>query len=82
MCAKANHVRESRDGLEGGGHRASGASLVAVMTALYFDVPRAAGLGRGQAARQSRRGVEPGMRNRVRRPVARGMTLLYTGAPS
>jgi pyruvate dehydrogenase E1 component len=34
----ANHVRLSRDGLKVGGHQASCASLVAIMTALYFDV--------------------------------------------
>jgi pyruvate dehydrogenase E1 component len=34
----ANHVRESRDGLKVGGHQASSASLVTLMTALYFDV--------------------------------------------
>jgi pyruvate dehydrogenase E1 component len=36
----ANHVRPSRDGLKVGGHQASSASLVAIMTALYFDVLR------------------------------------------
>ncbi len=34
----ANHVRESPDGLKVGGHQASSASLVAIMTALYFAV--------------------------------------------
>lgn len=32
----ANHNRESPDGLKVGGHQASSASLVAIMTALYF----------------------------------------------
>jgi pyruvate dehydrogenase E1 component len=36
----ANHLRENRDGLKVGGHQASSASLVALMTALYFDVLR------------------------------------------
>ena len=34
----ANHLRESRDGLKVGGHQASCASLVTLMTALYFEV--------------------------------------------
>ncbi len=36
----ANHMRESRDGLKVGGHQASSASLVTLMTALYFEVLR------------------------------------------
>jgi len=36
----ANHLRDSRDGLKVGGHQASCASLVTVMTALYLDVLR------------------------------------------
>ena len=36
----ANHLRQSRDGLKVGGHQASCASLVTVMTALYFNVLR------------------------------------------
>ena len=36
----ANHVREARDGLKVGGHQASSASLVTLMTALYLDVLR------------------------------------------
>jgi pyruvate dehydrogenase E1 component len=36
----ANHLRPSRDGLKVGGHQASSASLVAIMTALYLDVLR------------------------------------------
>ncbi len=36
----ANHLRESRDGLKVGGHQASCASLVTLMTALYLDVLR------------------------------------------
>ena len=36
----ANHLRASRDGLKVGGHQASSASLVTLMTALYFEVLR------------------------------------------
>ncbi len=36
----ANRVRESHDGLKVGGHQASSASVVTLMTALYFDVLR------------------------------------------
>ncbi len=38
MIHHANHVRPKRDGLKVGGHQASSASLVSMMTALYFDV--------------------------------------------
>ena len=31
-----NHLRDSQDGLKVGGHQASSASIVSVMTALYF----------------------------------------------
>jgi pyruvate dehydrogenase E1 component len=41
MIHHANHLRPSRDGVKVGGHQASSASLVTVMTALYFDVLRA-----------------------------------------
>ncbi len=37
----ANHLRPKRDGLKVGGHQASCASMVTLMTALYFDVLRA-----------------------------------------
>jgi pyruvate dehydrogenase E1 component len=40
MIHHANHERESFDGLKVGGHQASSASLVSVMTALYFAVLR------------------------------------------
>ncbi len=40
MIHNANHIRPNRDGLKVGGHQASCASIVAVMTALYFDVLR------------------------------------------
>src|SRR6266446_609956 len=36
----ANHVRGSDDGLKVGGHQASSASLVSIMTALYFHTLR------------------------------------------
>src|ERR1041384_3753639 len=36
----ANHVRPNRDGLKVGGHQASSASLVTIMSALYFAVLR------------------------------------------
>lgn len=36
----ANHIRPNRDGLKVGGHQASSASVVTLMTALYFDVLR------------------------------------------
>jgi pyruvate dehydrogenase E1 component len=36
----ANHIRPSRDGLKVGGHQASSASVVTLMTALYFAVLR------------------------------------------
>jgi pyruvate dehydrogenase E1 component len=36
MVHHANHVRENRDGLKVGGHQASCASAVTIMTALYF----------------------------------------------
>ncbi len=38
----ANHLRPNVDGLKVGGHQASSASLVTLMTALYFDVLRPA----------------------------------------
>ena len=37
----ANHVRENVEGIKVGGHQASSASLVTIMTALYFHVLRA-----------------------------------------
>ena len=40
MIHHANHVRPNRDGLKVGGHQASCASVVSIMTALYFDVAR------------------------------------------
>lgn len=38
MIHNANHIRPKLDGLKVGGHQASSASLVTLMTALYFDV--------------------------------------------
>src|SRR5579872_2936071 len=40
MIHNANHLRPSRDGLKVGGHQASSASVVTLMTALYLDVMR------------------------------------------
>ena len=40
MIHHANHLRPSRDGLKVGGHQASCASMVTLMTALYFDALR------------------------------------------
>jgi len=40
MIHHANHIRPNRDGLKVGGHQASSASLVTIMTALYFSVLR------------------------------------------
>ena len=40
MIHNANHLRPKRDGLKVGGHQASCASMVTLMTALYFDVLR------------------------------------------
>ncbi len=37
---RANHLRPSRDGLKVGGHQASSASIVTLLTALYFHVLR------------------------------------------
>ena len=36
----ANHERDNDDGLKVGGHQASSASLVSIMTALYFAILR------------------------------------------
>ncbi|MBV8317527.1 MAG: hypothetical protein JOZ53_21515, partial [Planctomycetaceae bacterium] len=40
MIHNANHLRPKCDGLKVGGHQASCASLVTLMTGLYFDVLR------------------------------------------
>ena len=40
MIHEANHLRPDRDGLKVGGHQASCASVVTLMTALYFHVLR------------------------------------------
>src|SRR5438067_12142887 len=40
MIHNANHLRPKGDGLKVGGHQASSASVVTLMTALYFDVLR------------------------------------------
>jgi pyruvate dehydrogenase E1 component len=38
MIHHANHLRPNRDGLKVGGHQASCASAVSILTALYFDI--------------------------------------------
>ncbi len=40
MIHHANHVRPKVDGIKIGGHQASSASMVSIMTALYFSVLR------------------------------------------
>ena len=40
MIHNANHIRPNVDGLKVGGHQASSASLVSIMTALWFSVIR------------------------------------------
>src|SRR5262252_10197048 len=40
MIHQANHVRPNRDGLKVGGHQASCASVISIMTALYFEIAR------------------------------------------
>jgi pyruvate dehydrogenase E1 component len=40
MIHHANHIRPNRDGLKVGGHQASCASVISIMTALYFEVLR------------------------------------------
>ena len=40
MIHHAKHIRENRDVLKVGGHQASSASMVSIMTALYFAVLR------------------------------------------
>ncbi|MEO9527028.1 MAG: 1-deoxy-D-xylulose-5-phosphate synthase N-terminal domain-containing protein [Roseibium sp.] len=40
MIHNANHIRPKVDGIKVGGHQASSASMVSIMTALYFSVLR------------------------------------------
>ena len=40
MIHNANHIRPNRDGLKVGGHQASCASCISILTALYFEVLR------------------------------------------
>jgi pyruvate dehydrogenase E1 component len=40
MIHNANHIRPKADGIKVGGHQASSASLVSIMTALYFQILR------------------------------------------
>src|SRR5688500_11094476 len=44
MIHEANHVRPHADGLKVGGHQASSASVVSILTALYFRWLRAGDL--------------------------------------
>ena len=54
MIHEANHVRPSTDGLKVGGHQASSASVVSILTALYFRWLRRGRPRRDQAARLAR----------------------------
>ena len=40
MIHNANHIRPNRDGLKVGGHQASCACVISIMTALYFEILR------------------------------------------
>jgi pyruvate dehydrogenase E1 component len=40
MIHNANHIRPKADGIKVGGHQASSASMVSIMTALYFQILR------------------------------------------
>lgn len=40
MIHNANHLRSEKDGIKVGGHQASSASMVSILTALYFGVLR------------------------------------------
>jgi pyruvate dehydrogenase E1 component len=40
MIHNANHIRPNRDGLKVGGHQASCASVISIVTALYFEILR------------------------------------------
>lgn len=40
MIHNANHIRPKADGIKVGGHQASSASMVSIMTALYFSALR------------------------------------------
>lgn len=40
MIHNANHIRPNEDGMKVGGHQASSASMVSIMTALYFSALR------------------------------------------
>ncbi len=62
MIHNANHIRPNRDGLKVGGHQASCASVISIMTALYFDILRP----------QDRVAVKPHAG-----PVFHAMNLLY-----
>ena len=40
MIHNANHIRPNRDGLKVGGHQASCASAISILSALYFEIAR------------------------------------------
>src|SRR5258708_13419288 len=40
MIHNANHIRPNRDGLKVGGHQASCASSISILTALYLEIAR------------------------------------------
>src|SRR4051812_49927176 len=40
MIHHANHIRPNRDGLKVGGHQASCASSISILSALYFEIAR------------------------------------------
>ncbi len=40
MIHNANHIRSKADGIKVGGHQASSASMVSIMTPLYFSALR------------------------------------------
>ena len=68
MIHEANHVRPSTDGIKVGGHQASSASVVSILTALYFRWLRRRRPRRDQAAR-------------LARPTTRSSTCSATSTP-
>ena len=59
MIHEANHVRPNTDGIKVGGHQASSASVVSILTALYFRWLRRGRPRRDQAARLARLPLAP-----------------------
>ena len=64
----ANRVRPNTSGVKVGGHQASSASMVTIMTALWFGTLRPAGPGVGQAARLARPARDQPPARRARTP--------------